>query len=221
VTGNTAHIYAIRTDTGAVTDMGAITHMGEAYQIARNYNQLWIADALSTGDGQVCIYDLANDTTLASSTPRIVCNPYGIKQIYGMAIDDGFVWMTTATGQVYGYRFQDSLISGDANGDGAVDVGDLGILAANYGGSAKTWTLGDFNKDGLVDVGDLGILAAHYGEGVNGGANFSADYAKAFGTTLAEEDSTDEVSSSTCSELGLPLIAGLALIGLMLVKLEE
>jgi len=58
-------------------------------------------------------------------------------------------------------------MAGDANADGKVDVGDLGILAANYGLAAgATWEKGDFNKDGKVDVGDLGILAANYGIGI-------------------------------------------------------
>jgi hypothetical protein len=53
---------------------------------------------------------------------------------------------------------------GDANFDGKVDVGDLGILAANYGEiGGINWANGDFNSDGRVDVGDLGILAANYG----------------------------------------------------------
>jgi hypothetical protein len=111
-------------------------------------------------------------------------------------------------------------IPGDANNDGMVDVGDLGILAANYGGSDKSWGQGDFNGDHLVDVGDLGILAAHYGEGSINASSFSDDYAIAFGTTV-EEDTQEVTNSSICSTLGLPLIAGLALMGLMLVKLEE
>jgi hypothetical protein len=110
---------------------------------------------------------------------------------------------------------------GDANGDGMVDVGDLGILAANYGTSSKTWAQGDFNGDGLVDVGDLGILAAHYGEGISASLDFTADYAKAFGTTVDDNADAEETASSICSGLGLPLITGLALMGLMLVKLEE
>jgi hypothetical protein len=108
-------------------------------------------------------------------------------------------------------------IPGDANGDGMIDVGDLGILAANYGQSGKTCAQGDFNGDGLVDVGDLGILAAHYGEGVNATVDFNADYAMVFGTTVGDEGAT----SSVCSGLGLPLIAGLLLIGLMRMKLKE
>jgi hypothetical protein len=51
---------------------------------------------------------------------------------------------------------------GDANLDGFVDVGDLGILAGSFGGSG-TWATADFNGDGAVDVGDLGILAGTFG----------------------------------------------------------
>jgi hypothetical protein len=114
-------------------------------------------------------------------------------------------------------------IPGDANEDGMVDVGDLGILAANYGGSNKDWSHGDFNNDKLVDVGDLGILAAHYGQGTGSSSDFSADYTNVFGMKIADEEAmTDtDVNSSICSSLGLPLIAGLALMGLMLVKMEE
>jgi hypothetical protein len=113
---------------------------------------------------------------------------------------------------------------GDANSDGAVDVGDLGILAANYGGSGKTWAQGDFNSDGKVDVGDLGILAANYGKNSSSGSNFESDYAKVFGiesNSVTSEDATNDTESSLCSSLGLSLIAGLALMGLMLVKMRE
>jgi hypothetical protein len=113
-----------------------------------------------------------------------------------------------------------TLIPGDANGDGMVDVGDLGILAANYGGTGKSWAEGDFNGDGLVDVGDLGILAANYGTGNSNAANFDADYAKVFGTAT-EEDDAEDTTSSLCSSFGLSLIAGIALMGLLMVKLEE
>ena len=56
-----------------------------------------------------------------------------------------------------------TLLPGDANLDGRVDVLDLAILAANYrkhvtGG----WMQGDFNHDGVVDVEDLALLAANY-----------------------------------------------------------
>jgi hypothetical protein len=118
-----------------------------------------------------------------------------------------------------------NVIPGDANWDEAVNIGDLGILAANYGTtSGATWAKGDFNGDGAVDVGDLGILAANYGKGASG-ADFDADYAKVFGSTAMDdtsvEDTENETTSSVCSGLGLSLVAGLAFMGLMLVKLRE
>jgi hypothetical protein len=46
-----------------------------------------------------------------------------------------------------------------------VDLGDLGIIAANWSGLAKTWWEGDFTGDGAVTLGDLGILAGSWGWG--------------------------------------------------------
>ncbi len=55
-------------------------------------------------------------------------------------------------------------LPGDANLDGDVNVGDLGVLAGDYGQTAgMVWTGGDFTGDGAVDVADLGVLAANYG----------------------------------------------------------
>jgi hypothetical protein len=88
--------------------------------------------------------------------------------------------------------------------------------------SGATWDKGDFNGDGKVDVGDLGILAANYGTGSSSGADFEADYAKVFGTAAESTNSDDSANDgSICSSLGLSLIAGLALMGFMIVKLEE
>jgi hypothetical protein len=96
----------------------------------------------------------------------------------GMAVDsDGNIYCTGWTaGSLYGTNAgsYDSVIAkfaavlpGDANLDGYVDVGDLGILSANYGmATGATWSMGDFNNDGAVDLGDLGILSAHYGESI-------------------------------------------------------
>ncbi len=53
--------------------------------------------------------------------------------------------------------------SGDVNGDNAVNIFDLSILAANWGGSSKTRGQGDLNNDTVVNVFDLSILAANWG----------------------------------------------------------
>jgi hypothetical protein len=124
-----------------------------------------------------------------------------------------------------------ALISGDANSDGAVNVSDLSLLAANYGTtSGATWAMGDFTNDGAVNVSDLSLLAANYGTGSSSTLSWADAYAQVFGTTSEADDASDETTvdsddectgSTVCSSLGLSLIAGLLLAGLMLVKLEE
>ena len=68
----------------------------------------------------------------------------------------------------------EAAIPGDANFDGIIDVGDLGLLSAGWG-SGAAWGAGDFNGDGTVDVGDLAILSANWGASYPGGAGMSSD----------------------------------------------
>jgi len=66
----------------------------------------------------------------------------------GLVVDD-FTFMTT--------------ISGDITGDGVVDLGDLGVLAGNWGSTNACWLAGDMNQDLNVDLTDVGILAGNWG----------------------------------------------------------
>jgi autotransporter-associated beta strand protein len=60
--------------------------------------------------------------------------------------------------------------AGDANLDGKVDIGDLGLLAGAWQQlSGKVWFDGDFTYDGAVDIGDLGLLAGNWQKGVSSG----------------------------------------------------
>lgn len=55
-------------------------------------------------------------------------------------------------------------ISGDYDGNGHVDLSDLGVTLANYGmTSGATRANGDFDGDGDVDLSDLGIVLANFG----------------------------------------------------------
>lgn len=56
---------------------------------------------------------------------------------------------------------------GDANKDARVDLLDLSILAASFGGPGPfVYEDGDFNADGRVDLLDLSLLAGNFGSGV-------------------------------------------------------
>jgi hypothetical protein len=121
---------------------------------------------------------------------------------------------------------------GDADLNGSVGVSDLSVLAAYYNtASGASWANGDFDGNGAVGVSDLSILAANYNSGSASTVSWAEAYAQAFGTTGDAETSSDEADfssddsentgSTMCSSLGLSLIAGLALMGLMIVKLEE
>jgi autotransporter-associated beta strand protein len=59
--------------------------------------------------------------------------------------------------------------AGDANLDGKVDIGDLGLLAGAWQQSGKVWFDGDFTYNGTVDIGDLGLLAGNWQKGVGSG----------------------------------------------------
>ena len=94
----------------------------------------------------------------------------------------------------------DPTLPGDANGDGVVNVSDLGILATNYGTGDAQWHDGDFTGDNLVDVSDLGILATYYGQTVSSNSVATAAMVSevssnniAEGTTEASDLSRDGV----------------------------
>jgi YVTN family beta-propeller protein len=53
------------------------------------------------------------------------------------------------------------LASGDATGDGLIDIFDLSFIAARYNSTDYT---ADVNGDGLVDIFDLTIVASRYGQ---------------------------------------------------------
>jgi beta-glucanase (GH16 family) len=118
-------------------------------------------------------FDHSPYLTVTSDVPNV---PMYV--ILNLAIGDATSWAGTpdattpfpTTMQVDYVRVYRSLppaIGGDANFDGKVDVGDLGVLATNFGvTSGATWASGDFTADGRVDVADLGQFATNYGYGM-------------------------------------------------------
>jgi uncharacterized protein (DUF2141 family) len=58
-------------------------------------------------------------------------------------------------------------ILGDVNGDGKVDMRDLGIVAKAFGSTPldPRWNpAADLNGDGVVNMVDIGIVAINFGK---------------------------------------------------------
>jgi len=61
----------------------------------------------------------------------------------------------------------ESLIPGDANGDGTVNEADAQVVSAHWGaGPEAEWRMGDFNGDGRVNAVDAAIMTANWGTSV-------------------------------------------------------
>jgi hypothetical protein len=64
--------------------------------------------------------------------------------------------------------FEFTFIRGDADGNGAVNLGDFNTLAANFGRTGRTFGQGNFDYDpaGDVTLADFNLLAARFGVSV-------------------------------------------------------
>ena len=68
----------------------------------------------------------------------------------------------------YGFRLVTSSVTeppvpGDADGDGDVDLADMGFFEAQFGGAAPGSNSADFDDDGDVDLDDLAIMRGNFG----------------------------------------------------------
>lgn len=81
-------------------------------------------------------------------------------------------------------------IPGDANLDKSVNIGDLTLLAGNFGTVNNNWGNGDFNDDGQVNIGDLTILASNFGTSVTAPAFVTTETA----TSTSYDTSTNELA---------------------------
>ena len=121
--------------------------------------------AVASGSGPVT-QDFTFETVAEGTYDLVVTKPghlsYTVKNV---VVGSAPLDLTAQTGKPYQTI---TLLAGDVNGDGLIDVGDLSTVwnGANYNKSvaAASDKAADLNGDGLVDVGDLNIVwnAANY-----------------------------------------------------------
>ena len=127
------------------------------------YNQLRLLTASLKG---TTFSDALNDGNSADWLLEFAL-PNGQKTLAAWTTGDAHAVTVSSWGTLHltstPYYVNPTLLPGDINLDGAVDVQDLAILAANYRKQVTGgWLQGDFNNDGVVDVQDLALLAANY-----------------------------------------------------------
>jgi hypothetical protein len=108
--------------------------------------------------------DLATATAVATASGTLDWTyvASGLTAGSGVAgqLADGmyFVQLDSAGGGV------ETVLPGDANLDGQVDVNDLTIVLSHFGQTGMSWAQGEFTGDGTVDVNDLTIVLSHFGQ---------------------------------------------------------
>ena len=124
--------------------------------------------------GQLLTHSLKGELTtrLTTGIPSsdwllVFTSPSGQKTLAAWTTGDAHTDTVSGWGTLHltstPFYVNPTLLPGDANLDGRVDVLDLAILAANYRKNVTGgWTQGDFNHNGVVDVQDLALLAANY-----------------------------------------------------------
>lgn len=61
------------------------------------------------------------------------------------------------------------MTSPDIDGNGIVNIVDIGALAAGFTSGVYTWQI-DFNGDGVIDIADIGKFAVHLSHGLPAGS---------------------------------------------------
>jgi len=103
--------------------------------------------------------DSPSSFTIKFTLPRGTDCTFGNYTIYASAKWQNYTATNTKIFQV--------VLVGDVDGNGTVDMDDIGLAALAYGtkpGDSRWDPRADINNDGIIDMDDIGLICLHYGE---------------------------------------------------------
>lgn len=167
--GNSAGQFNIYGDYENQGDGILLIELG-GYVAGVDHDHLFVKGEATLGGGSVAVQLL--DLFIPTPGDRFTIMSYGSRD--GGEFD-GVLNQTPKAGLILDLIYDDIMgtvtltvdgLPGDADLNGCVSIGDLTILAENFGlnDGTATWFMGDFNGDGNLGIGDLTLLAEHFGE---------------------------------------------------------
>jgi hypothetical protein len=128
--------------TGKVLLEGRSNNSGVQVQVAGG------SSTTTASDGSYSVVVSAGTHTLTFSHPSYLSKSVSATAVAG----------TTVTVP------QETLLGGDVNGDGTIDISDLVILGSQFGSTSPSPAAADINGDGVVDIVDIVLAARNLGE---------------------------------------------------------
>lgn len=130
------------------------------------YDQVKIAGELAADGGLTISIDSATQAALSTSD-QFQLFEFGsasgdFAEITVPELAGPLAWATSKL-LVDGKLHVISVVPGDADGGGSTNLGDFGVLKANFGAGGANWAQGDFDLDGKVSLSDFGILKENFG----------------------------------------------------------
>lgn len=147
-------------DTDAPT---APVNLATTSATANNISLSWNSSTDNGGSG-IAGYAVYRDGTFIASTSQTNFTDTNLKpgtsHVYTVSAFDNAGNSSDRSGSLTIATESIKLLSGDADGNGKVDVHDLSIVLTNY---SKHTVDGDLNHDGKVTIADLSILLTNFG----------------------------------------------------------
>ncbi len=129
-----------------------------------------VGDIFTTlGSSRAFVYTAADGIRPLNDAALVAGIPAGYTMTTAQKINNSG-WIvgngTTSGGKPTAFVLKPRLIPGDTDGDGDVDLSDLGVVLAAYGtcsGNPGFSAAADFDQSGCIDLSDLGVVLANFG----------------------------------------------------------